>query len=160
MDDPLRKLKKELSDQRSTYRRMTEAENEFYASAKQLEMQRHNDAVGGMDENHRDRVHKMKAQEEQYVRQFTQVRAQYLTKKKALVRGFQRDLKRFESINADQEDEFHSDDNVVDEAYADAVVAEIIRIRMISPDRVQPGRVTNRKLRLLAEELEAYIQLA
>jgi hypothetical protein len=54
MDDALRKLRKELSDQRSTDHRMTEEENELCASAKQLEMHRHNDAVTGMDENNRD----------------------------------------------------------------------------------------------------------
>jgi hypothetical protein len=160
MDQSMRKLREEFSDQRSAQRRLIDAENDFFASAKGLEMQRHNDAVATMDENHKDRVQRMKAQEEQYVGRLAQMRTQYLTKKRAMVRGFQRDLKRVGPFDSDpHEDDCHCPDIVADGLYAGAVAAEIIRLRTANPEGPQPGKVSNRKLRLLVEELEAYIRL-
>jgi hypothetical protein len=155
MHERVRKLKAEFNDQLLAQRRMIDAEKEFFTNAKRLEMHRHEDSILAMDESHGDRIRKMKSQEEQYVRQLSQLRSQYLMKKKALIRIFQRDVKHLDSPDTQKDNDWFQGENIADETYANAVVAEILQIRM---SNVRSGKIMNHKLRLLAEELEAYIQ--
>jgi hypothetical protein len=159
MGDTVRRLKQELTEQRTVQRQLMNAEKDFFDNAKKMELQRHADCMRSLEEAQTNRIQQIRDCAEHYARQLAQTRSQYAVKKRAITRAFQRDLGRLQpEEGAACEDNALSGDDIVDEKYAEIVAAEIQRLRSEAPRNASLARYQNRRLRALAEELEAYIQ--
>jgi hypothetical protein len=160
MDDTLRKLREELHEQVIMQSRLMNVENDFFESAKKMEGQRHEDAMKSLEESQTARICQIKSHEAHYLRQLSQVRSQSAAKRRALARTLQRDLNRLRPAEGGAPaDDVVLEDEIVDEKYAEIVASEIQRLRSENRSITHPGKAQNRRLRSLAEELEAYIQL-
>jgi hypothetical protein len=158
--DQIRRLKEQYNEQFRLQKQRIASENELYASSKEMELRRHHEAMLALESNHESRIRQVEEHEQDYIHQLAQARAQFLMKKRNVMRAHRHQMKQFEEI----EEHSSSDDdvepigqNVADDLYADAVVAAVLRIRDEQGMSAR-GRVPNQKLRLLAEELEAHLK--
>jgi hypothetical protein len=160
MTETLRKLKQELQEQVVVQSRLLNVENDFFDSAKKLEHHRHDNAMKSLEEAQIKRIRQVKGHEEHYMRHLSQARSQFAARKKAATRTFQRDLARLQpGESATPDDGIASEDEIVDEKYAEIAAAEIRRLRSESRGDGAAGKMQNRRLLALAEEIEGYIQV-
>jgi hypothetical protein len=158
--DQIRRLKEQYNEQVRLQKQRIAAENEFFANSMENELRRHDEVMLELESNQAARMRQVEEQEQKYIRELSDARTQFLVKKRNMTQSYRREMKQLEQA----EEHSGSDDeaepigqNVADDLYADAVVAEILRIREEQGLSAR-GKVRNQKLRVLADELEAYVQ--
>ncbi|OHT03902.1 hypothetical protein TRFO_28747 [Tritrichomonas foetus] len=162
----LKRLRDEFEQQAIVHKQMIKSQNEFYKNSKNLENQRHNEAMVKIKQDQSDRMKALKEQEAEFIKQITDIRSNYSTEKKKIERKHQHDIQMLEESNQLEEESPATQINdlqemVPDAVYAEALITELLKLqnKNINYIRYEEMAENSKKIRNIADALDAHVKI-
>lgn len=160
----LKRLKEEYQQQAQAHQKMIQEENEYYKNSKAMEIQRHNEAIIQMEKAQAERIQAVKQQEDEYIKQITEIRNRHALEKKKIERNRQHELKMIEDSKFPLEPgrvEYEEPEMVPDAVYAEAVLTELLRLRNKNNNEFGENKrsLVAQRIKMLSEAIDSHGRL-
>ena len=161
----LKRLRDEYAQQEQLHKKMIRSEKEFYQNSLNVENERHNSTMVQIKQDQSERMQSLKEKEEEFLKQINEIKTSYAHEKKKIERKHQQEIRLLEESRDQSQQQIESNyqvnEVVPDVIYAEAVIAELLRIqnRNINEVKLEERSSNSKKIRLILDALEAHSKL-